>query len=308
VQIPVERTIGDTYRFAFTNILSIFGIAWLPTLIIAAAIGGAVWSFLPVFHTIDWSSTPDMAHNQAVFAQVYGKLILSVFVLEFLFYVMFAMIWVGIQRKALGLIEGPVLVYFSLGGAVWRLLGAMIAVMFLLLLLGGATFAAVSLVYWFGTHYALPVIYGLVEFVATVAGICWVIYAMVRLTFFVSPALVAEGGFGIARSWELGRENFWRIVVLFLACVFGPMIVISMVSNIVLMPYMAGPMMQIQQAALSHRVMPPEQVFSMFAQIFQHVLPLLIAYEVVTFPILIGLQSAVSVFAYRNITQSEVPA
>jgi hypothetical protein len=37
-------------------------------------------------------------------------------------------------------------------------------------------------------------------------------------------------------------------------------------------------------------------------------LPFFIAYEVITFPILIGLQTSMSAFAYRNITRSEVAA
>jgi hypothetical protein len=199
-------------------------------------------------------------------------------------------------------------VYFSLEGAVWRMLGAMIAAFILIVIGGGLAGAAVALVFWAGTQFHLPSIYGLVEFAAVIAAACWFFYMAVRLMFFVPPAVVAEGGFGIARSWELGGGNFWRIVVVLLACGLAPAIVISMVSNIVFMPFMMVPMMHFQEAVNAHRAIPPQQLFSTFAQSFRQMLPFFIVYEVITFPILIGLQTAMSAFAYRNITQSEVAA
>jgi hypothetical protein len=308
VEIPLERTIGDTYKFTFSNILSIFGIAWLPMLIMVVAIGAMIWAIFPDLQSVDWSANADVTHNQAVFAHAGFKIALAIFPLEILFYLLFAMIMVGIQRKALGLREGPVFVYFSLGGAVWRMLGAMIATVILIVVGGGLAGAAVALVFWAGTQFNLPSIYGLVEFIAIVAAVCWFFYMTVRLMFFVPTVVVAEGGFGIVRSWELGGGNFWRIVVVLLACGLAPAMVISMVSNIVLMPFMMVPMMHFQEAVNAHQVIPPQEMFSMFAQSFRQMLPFFIVYEVITFPILIGLQTSMSAFAYRNITRSEVAA
>lgn len=306
MKIPLERTIGDTYKFAFSNILSIFGITWLPCVLMIALTGAAVWSLWPDFAALDWSASPDVAYNREVFVHLWLKMIGIGLPLYVLIYVFFAMITVGIQRKALGLMEGPVFVYFSLGGAVWRLLGAMIlgiAVIFLNILL---TEGIVFVMFWVGEHYSLPSAFGLIEAIAVIAGVCWFFYSTARLLFFMPPALIAEGGLGLARSWELGRGNFWRIFAIVIACVLGPMLVISMVSQIVVMPFMGQALMQIQQAAENHQVLSPEQMWAIIGPPLHNFLPLWIAYEIVTLPIILGLQNAVSAFAYKNLTRSEI--
>ena len=307
-KIPLERTIGDTYRFAFSNILSIFGIAWFPVVIMIAAIAGVVYMMLPAFLGMDWSAHPDVAHNQAILAGAFFKMVGLILPIELLFYLLFAMMQVGLQRKALGLIEGPVFIYFSLGGAVWRLLGGMIAAAILFAIGGCLTFVAVLAVYWAGQQYALPAIYGLVEFAATVAGICWFFYMGVRLFFFIPPAVVAEGSFGVSRSWQLGAGNFWRIVVSLLAVVIGPSIVISMISQIVIMPFFGSVLLQIQHATDGGQQLTPEQMWAIVGPVLRTVVPIYIGLQIITLPIVFGLSSAVSSFAYKNLTQSEVPA
>jgi hypothetical protein len=307
-KIPLERTIGDTYRFAFSNILSIFGIAWLPCVVTAALIAAVVWWLLPDFAAVDWSSAPDMGHNREVGLALWLKLLSVLPPVYLVIYVLFAMITVGIQRKALGLHPGPVFVYFSFGGGVWRLLGGIILAMLLLLLNVLCTEAVVFATFWAGEHYHLPSVWGLVEAIAVIAGVCWFFYSIVRLLFFLPPAVVAEGGFGLARSWELGRGNFWRIFAIIMACVFGPMLVISMVSQIVVMPFMGQALMQIQQAAQNNEVLTPQQMWAIIGPPLHNFLPLWIAYEIVTLPILLGLQNAVSAFAYKNLTNFEAHA
>jgi len=308
MKIPVEKTIGDTYKFAFSNFVSLFGIAWLPVIIMLAAVAGLVWMILPDIHSIDFSAQPDIVRNQEISTRIMWKLIPAIVPLEFLFYLLFAMIMEGTQRKALGLIQGPIFVYFSLGGAVWRLLGGMIAAVVLIVIGSCAAGAGVAFIFWLGDHFHLPGIYGLVEFVAVVAGICWFFYMTLRLVFFIPPAVVAEGGFGIARSWQLSKGNFWPMVGVFLACCVAPAIALSIISNVVFMPFMTEPMMRIQEAANNNQVIPPDQLVAMFMDAFRKVIPYLIAYEIITVPILIGLQNAMSAFAYRNITRSEIAA
>lgn len=307
-KIPLERTIGDTYRFAFSNIVSIFGIAWLPCALMALLCAAAVWWLLPDFAAIDWSAAPDVAHNQEIGLRLWLKMLEVGFPLYALMFVFFAMITVGLLRKALGMHPAPVFVYFTLDGAVWRLLGAVILAMILLFLNVLCTEAAVFAVYWAGAHYRLPAAYGLVEAIAVIAGVCWFFYATIRLLFLMPPALVAEGGFGLARSWELGRGNFWRILVIIIACVIGPMIVISMVSQIAIMPFLGQAMMQIQQAAQNNQVLTPQQMWAIIGPPLHKMLPFWIGYEIVTLPIVLGLQTAMSAFAYKNLTNFEAPA
>ncbi len=63
-QIPLERTIGDTYRFALRNVLSIFGIAWFPILLMIATVAAAAWWLWPDLAGFDWSEHADAAPNQ----------------------------------------------------------------------------------------------------------------------------------------------------------------------------------------------------------------------------------------------------
>ena len=307
-KIPLERTIGDTYRFAFTNILSIFGIAWLPYALMVGVCSAAVWWMWPELGAIDYSAQPDIAQNHEVALRLAGKVLTVIFPLYLLVYVLFAMVITGVQRKALGLIQGPVFVYFSLGSEVWRLLGAMILAALIICAGAALTAGVVAAIFWFGERQGVPAIYGLVEFIAVIAALCWFFYMMVRLWFFLPPVVVAEGGFGLARSWQLGGGNFWRIVALFLACVFGPAIVISMVSNIVFMPFMAGAMIKLQHAAETNQVIPPDQFFAMFVEPLKRMWPYWLAYELVTAPILLGLTNAMSALAYKNLTAPESAA
>jgi hypothetical protein len=300
--IPVERVIGDSYRFVFRNILSIFGIVWLPMVLMAAAVAAVLWTLWPDLAGLDWSSG-DLAHKREIGERLLMKVFMLAVPLEIVIALLFVMIVVGIQRRALGLIEGPVYAFFSLGRDVWRLFFGMLLAFLLVWLSTMASVAATFLIFRLGRD--MPAIYGLVEFVAVIACICWFFYLFVRLTFFIPPATVAEGGLGLGRSWALGRGNFWRIVVVILACVVGPSIVISMVSEMTVWPFMMAPMLRIQQAAEGHQVLPPDQVFSIFAAAFRQILPLWAGFHLVTFPIAMGLSGAMSAFAYKHLTAPE---
>jgi len=74
-EIPLERTIGDTYRFAFSNILSIFGIAWFPCVLMILAIAGVVWWLMPDFAAVDWSANPDVGLNHEAGMRIWLKIL-----------------------------------------------------------------------------------------------------------------------------------------------------------------------------------------------------------------------------------------
>jgi hypothetical protein len=302
-QIPLERTIADTYRFALGNVLSIFGIAWLPILLMIAAIAGAAWLLWPDIAGFDWSAHADAARNQEAGLRLVFKIFAVGAPLYILFYVLIAMMTVGVQRKALGLIEGPVFVYFSLDSAVWRFLGAMILCGIVLWIGAALTVGAVAAVFWAGEYFGLPALYGLVEAAAVVAGICWFFYAAVRLMFFIPTVVVAEGGLGLARSWELGAGNFWRIVALVVVCIFAPMMAVSMVSNVLVLPFMASVMIPLQNAADAHQVVTPQMFWAAAGPALRWFVPLFGVLQLVTWLIVLGLQNAMSACAYRNVVE-----
>jgi hypothetical protein len=301
--LPVEQTIGDSYRFVFRNLLSVFGIAWLPLMLIIAVFAAGLWVLRPELTGLAWPADPDPAHNREIAERLVTKIAALALPLEIVVSVLFVMLAVGIQRKALGLIKGAVFVFFSLGGAVWRLFFGLLLAGVLVWLSTALSIGAAVLVFSFGR--SKPVGYALVEFAAVIACICWFFYFVVRLGFFIPPAVVAEGGLGIRRSWALGRGNFWRIAIVVLACVVGPSIVVSMATNIVVWPFLAAPLLRFQQAMQTHQVLPQDEVLGMASAAIRQILPLWAGIHLVTFPIMMGLSNAMSAFAYRHLTAPE---
>jgi hypothetical protein len=110
-------------------------------------------------------------------------------------------------------VQGPTFIYFSLGGAVWRMVGAMflltVSIIVIVALSVGAAVAVSIAAINYIPHYGRAV-----AAVVAIATSLWVIYACVRLSFFLPAVVVAEGHIGLGRSWELGGGNFWRIVVI----------------------------------------------------------------------------------------------
>ena len=303
VQIPLERTIADTYRFALRNVFSIFGIAWFPCVLMIAAIAAAAWWLWPDFAGLDWSGQGGAARDQEAGLRLAFKMFAVGGPLYILFYVLIAMMNVGVQRKALGLIAGPVFFYFSLESAVWRLLGAMILAVVLLWIGAALTVGAVAAVFWAGEHFGLPALYGLVEAAAVAVGFCWFFYMAVRLMFFLPTVVVAEGGLGLARSWELGAGNFWRIVALVVVCIFAPMMAVSTVSNIIVLPFMMSVMIPLQHAADAHQVVTPQQIWAVVGPALRWFVPLFAGFQILTWVVVLGLQNAMSACAYSNIME-----
>lgn len=306
-KIPLERTIGDTYRFALKNFFSVLGVVWFPYLIVVAVLVGGFFWIWPDIQTIDWKalqagSAPDTGTG----VRLLVKLWLIFLPLEIFLILMRAMITVGVQRKALGLHEGPVLVFFSLGSTVWRLIGAIIlaviAIAAMALVLVVAVAAIGTVAYGYGDNIGL-----LAVCLAAVAAFCWGIYFAVRLTFFIPPAVVAEGGFGIARSWQLGAGNFWRIVALAIVTAILPIIAISIVNQIVFFTAFIGMIEPLRAFAESHRDPTPQQVFSAVFDQLRVVWPFLVAYFIAISVVVLGLTNGASAMAYRN-AQSAEPA
>jgi hypothetical protein len=282
-KIPLERTVESTYRFAFTNLLSVFGVMWLPGLIFVGLVGAIMWMVWPDFQgllTLNLSSgwprhledfsRDDLMRILRVVADVVsftGLIVLVAIVFR-------AMITVGVLEKALGKREGPVFVYFSFGAPVWRLIGALMVVFFLIipcLLLATGIVAAAAI--WAAAHYAAGIL-GLVKFVVGAASVLWLIYAFVRLAFFLPAVVVAEERIGIARAWELGGGNFWRIIGLMLAVLIPLSIVFGVLGRAVF----GSAFIDLQLAVWHHTISPRDAIVA-----FVHMVRTLWPYAAVFF-------------------------
>ena len=122
-KIPVGATIAHAYRFAFGQFFGIFGVVWLPWLILSA--GG----FLLMQQAMAFAP-PGTVHDFSNAVPLLPLLIpfyLVVFVLLF-------MQIAGITELALGLNKGSPYYYFSLGRPLWRLIGAFLLLVLLIII------------------------------------------------------------------------------------------------------------------------------------------------------------------------------
>jgi hypothetical protein len=284
-KIPVENTISRSYGFAFSNILSVFGIAWLPYLMLVAIAVGLVFLLAP--------DLPRML-IQGDFDPVVLLHVSHIFgLLGLLSFIVTCMVTVGIQRKALGKHPGPVFVSFSLGAPVWRLAGALflagLVILFIALLTG-----AVAGVIWWAAGRFLPNFELLIRTIAVVAACLWLIYMSVRLTFFLPAVVVAEEGIGLGRAWELAEGNFWRIFIVFVAVFLPVAIGFGIVSSALFGPFF--------EMAHFHGGMDFHEIMHAVFQHMRVVGPLMIIYQMVERIVFLGLGNGMIANAYLAVT------
>ena len=221
-KLPVGRTIESAYSFAFRHFFAVLGIIWFPYVVMIAILALPAIALVPPLvdaveiGTFDFSMVPGLVGLGLLFWLG--------------FMVAGAMVRVGLMRKALGLAEGRIFLYFSFAAPVWRMLGALILASLILIGVWLAS-AAVAGVIWGVARLVLSeqgsaLLGGLAFFVA----MCWWLYAAVRLTFFLPAVVVAEEEIGIGRAWALGQGNFWRIIVVVIAIFVPVAIAFGMLS------------------------------------------------------------------------------
>jgi hypothetical protein len=302
-KIPVQATISGAYSFAFGNILSVLGIVWFPYLLLAAIVAGAIYVLAPDLLGHVMRGEFDLPTLFSL-ARVWGVVFLAMIVVR-------AMVTVGLQRKALGRAPGPSFFYFSLSAPVWRMIGAYILAFLVVLLIYALTalaafaisFAAIKFVPNFGKAIAA---------VAVIVAVLWVIYAVVRLMFFLPAVVVAEEHIGLARSWELGGGNFWRIIAVFFV-VFVPVAMgVGIVSQALTGPFMPPPDFAAHFGP--HPNFTPNEIGPMYMKLigayFQQIRPVLaifIALQIIQTVIFLGLGNGAIANAYLGVTAPAMP-
>lgn len=290
-KIPVGDTISRTYGFAFSNLLSIIGIAWFPyTLLVAIAVG-LIMLLAPDFPRLLMKGDFDPSMMMHV-GRIFGLLWLLSLVVA-------CMVTVGIQRKALGKHPAPVFIYFSLGAPVWRLLGASFLALLLLILIGCIT-AGVTVGIWFAAGAYLPAYAGLARSIAILAATLWTIYLWVRLLFFLPAVVVAEEIIGLGRSWELGGGNFWRIVVVAIAVFVPAWIAFRIISGALFGPFIVMPNF--------HENMDYHEIMHMVVQQFSVIGPFMIVAQIVERIVYLGLGNGMIADAYLGVTDKQAMA
>jgi len=326
-KIPVFATIGGAYRFAFGRFLGNLGVVWVPVLLVMVA----SWYLLPRMMMAgpgqNMAITPGMTP-----AEMAGALsgVMQVYRVMILFWcadvLLRAQMMLGLTARALGTASGPRFIYLSLGRAYWRVAGAYFAVTVILIALylvliiagllggillalavgaGGAAMGAAA-----GKAAIGATVVGLIAILGLVIGFV-LFYAAVRLTFFLTVAIVDEGRFDLVEPWRLARRNFWRIVAVGLA-IFVPISVVTFAIYLPLefdafrsffthMPMSAGHDPQAMGRAIQ------ELSKSLRDAMFTHwyvVAPL----TFISSALIYGLATGASVTAYRALVPGPAPA
>ncbi len=298
-KIPVGETISGAYGFAFAGFLTVLGTVWFPYLLLLAIDGGAIYLIAPDLPAQIMHGNIDTSFIYSLH-RVRGIITLAGFIVG-------AMVTVGLQQRAQGLVQGPTFFFFSLGAPVWRMLGAyflaIVALIFISVITVGITtvlcIAAIHYVQHFG-GIAIAVVLG-------TAAFCWIVYACVRLTFFLPAVVVAEQDIGLIRSWELGGGNFWRIFAVAFV-VFVPVVPVLIGLDLV-WSAVIGPFLPLDLLTQFHAGMSDDQINALgvaiakrFVGELRTALPLFLTLGVIQQVIFIGLHNGAVGKAYLGAT------
>lgn len=289
-KIPVSQTVADSYRFTFGGLGRVIALIWLP--IATMTIGG---------YFVTQSYNAGMAGSlESGDAALQGPLLLRMFAFELVDVVLLAVIGVAIAREILAPLKRPVFLRFSLGAAEFRVVGGFVG-LYLLIIVFVVILFVVGLILGFvgnalggaGGKQGAFAIGGLAFFFGFLA----LIYVFARLGFAMVPAAALEGGFGIERSWQLTKGNFWRIVLVTLATVLPVTIVWIAVQIMVVGPDALNPHFELLRdpaAMMRHQAVQMRQISAQ--------LPLLMGLNFVLAPFIYGMTFAPAAFAYRALT------
>lgn len=289
-KIPVGETVSSAYSFAFAGILSVIGIFWFPYLVYAALMGGAIYLL-----------APDLPHQI-----MFGPYDFSLFVSAqrvrgigwLLGLIIPAMVTIGLQRRAQDIDGGPKFIYFSLGSAVWRMIGANILATILVVVVGLLSVGVCTAIWFAAGYIGQNTAIGLVRTFSIIAGICWFVYFIVRLTFLLPAVVAAEGGIGLGRAWTLGGGNFWRIFVVWIAIFLPALIGFGMIEQAIIGPFMFNPHFN---EFLAHPPPDVHGIINLFMQQFRVIGPLFLAFAVLAHIVFTALGNGASASAYRHL-------
>jgi hypothetical protein len=273
-KIPVGKTIAYAYSFTLSNLGAIIGLVWLPMVILT------VLKFLPY---IGGNGFDAASQSQTASATALLENLATIF----LTLVLYSIVYVAVIRQALGLRQGSATIHFALGQPEFRVLGAWLLVVLVIIgFLFVYTTAAILLS-------AMPPGTGRLvagTFIAVV-GVLAFIYILVRLSFLLVPVTVVEEKVSLSRNWTLTEGNFWGIVAIMLAITI-PLMIIDMVGSLAIV----GNDLIAQASNHSQTVL---ESFTQTMQIYQKHMPSLLGLDLVLAPFSIGLNMGAAAFAYR---------
>ena len=292
-KIPVGETVSGAYSFAFTKILSVLGVFWLPYLLFGVIVAAAVHFLAPGLPSQIMHGPWDLSLAMS-FRRVSGIIFLVGILAS-------AMVTVGLQRKALGLHPGPMFFFFSLGAPVWLLIVAYILAILVIIFVVAITVGVCVAVWFAAGHIGSPAGAVALRAIAIIAGVCWLIYLEVRLLFFLPAVVVAENTIGLGRAWTLAGGIFWRIIGVLIVVFLPVAIGFGMVSNALIGPF-------IPMNFLTHPPADPSAFITVMMQQLRVIGPLYLILAFVERVVFWGLGNGAIATAYRHLVPSGAPA
>lgn len=309
-KIPVGETVSHAYGFAIGQFLRILGIVWAP-LAVSIAVGlmvtpGFFGNHMPV-------NDMDEIRRQS--------LRLSPFIFVFSLFIR-AMIGVGVTELALGKRSGNTFVYFSIAAPVWRLIGAwLLFILVMILIYIGLIVVTVVAAVAGGIglkSLALPpaastAAVGILVIACVLLFMGALIYTMARLTFLLPPVVVEENKVDLARGWVLTKGSFWRIFCIGFA-IFVPLILVQLAFVVAI--YGAGMFHQfadVMRAGLAKQIGEDamRQQMEMWGAAVRarslQVWPLMAGFALIFETFTCGLLYGASAFAYREVNPPPAP-
>jgi hypothetical protein len=319
-RIPVGKTISDAYGYAFGQFPANLGITWLPLFLILAAMAFIFPLYFAAFSHVFENlkpMQPGMMPDMTGLVQAYRYMLLF-YILEIF---LLAQIMLGMTRRALGLQQGPVFAFFSVGTPVWRLFGAYlvmvvieIAVMIvaeiaaaILALLGALIFGiALSGTSVTGSSAGTDVAVVLGIFVLVTLLLGAIVYVMARLTFLLTPAIVAENRFAVMRSWELTKGNFWRVFAIGLA-IFVPVAIVILTFEVVMFSTVASTFIHAMPKGPNNDPQAAMQALNAFGAALTDLLRrywyVIAGFSLIVSAVTYGLMAGAAASAYRSQTE-----
>lgn len=286
-KIPVGETIRFAYGFAFGQLGTIIGLIWVPMVAIA------VLRFLP-YGLGDAHPSPEQNPTAA------GAAALRQLVFALASILLYASINVAVMRQALGLRKGGAVIHFALGAAEFRMWGAMLLLLAILIALTIGFFLAVFGATLAGAVLGSKMLAGAIGGGVALIGLCLLLVSIVRLAFLVVPITVAENKISFERGWLLTRGNFWRIsTVVFVVTlptvtiVFGAFFALMGGELMALIPVAS----HIGEQALAERVQA----------IMDSHIPTIIGINLIVAPFSLGLTLGAAAAGYKALTAPPRP-
>jgi len=280
-----KLSVGETVRFAYAFTLrelgTIIGLIWVPMVALA------VINFLP-YAIGDASPPPDLNPNAA------SAIVLRGFAFSLVGILLSACVTVPVIRQAMGLRTGPAFIHFAVGAAELRLWGGYLLLFGILFVLMMGLVLAVVVAAVATSFTGNKIVEGMTVTLVLLAGLCGLLYALVRLSFLLPVVVVAENRVSFERGWLLTAGNFWRIAAVLFVVTLPPALLFLGAFGWLIGPDMVALFRQAQH-------LDPQVIADRMNLIMNSHISTMLGIQLIIAPFSVGLTASAAAHAYKTL-------